>query len=297
MPRTSWKAIRNTKIYKPDINEQVIIASILDNIDTLIQQTENKIDKLGKIKDGLMQDLLTKGIDENGQIRDPEKHPEHFENRKLGLLPKKWGVTNLASIAVGGITNGYFKKPELVGDGYRLVNVSDLYQDFGVDTNLCERVKADEKGFARYEVEPGDCFFTRSSLVLSGIAQCNIVRDIKEDTLFECHLMRVRPDKSQIVPEFFAHWCRYDLAQKFFMQRARQVTMTTISQPDIEPTPIPLPPTDEQHFIVKILDKQQVNIEAEKLCLSKLKLIKQGLMQDLLTGRVPVPKEIIEEGG
>ena len=52
---------------------------------------------------------------------------------------------------------------------------------------------------------------------------------------------------------------------------------------------------DEQNNIVQILDLQQAQIESEKNFLSKLKLIKQGLMQDLLTGRVPVPEELIKE--
>jgi len=216
-------------------------------------------------------------------MRETLVKTEEFKDSPVGRIPKDWDVKTLRELSVGGISNGFFKKPELVGSGYRLVNVFDLYQDFGIDLSLVERVNATEQEQRKYFIQPGDCFFTRSSLVLSGIAQCNIIRDVPEPALFECHLMRVRPDKSQVIPEFLALWCRSPWARKFFMSRAKQVTMTTISQPDIAPLPVPLPSKSEQESIVEIHDAVSDAIAHTSSLIAKLKQMKAGLLHDLLT--------------
>lgn len=72
------------------------------------------------------------------------------------------------------------------------------------------------------------------------------------------------------------------------MGRAKQVTMTTISQPDISPLLVPLPPKPEQERIIKILDSHEEHIRTEEAYLNKLKLQKKGLMHDLLTGTIRV---------
>lgn len=278
--------IESTYIQLPPISEQQEIAYILDTIDEVIATTIAHIEKLKLAKAGLLCDLLTSGIDDNGEVRNPRRYPEQFKESELGLIPKDWDLETLFDVALGRISNGFFKKPELVGSGYRLVNVLDLYQDFGIDLNLVERVNASEKEYEKYSIQEGDCFFTRSSLNLAGIAHCNIIRNLTEPALFECHLMRVRPNQNKIYPEFLAHWCRSDFSRRFLMARAKQVTMTTISQPDIAPLPVPIPAKAEQKEIVHILNGHDERILLKESKLEKLRLLKQGLMSDLLSGRV-----------
>ena len=59
-------------------------------------------------------------------------------------IPDDWQIASLKSVSLNRAKNGFFKKPELVGAGYKLVNVSELYQPFGIDTRLesVERVTA-----------------------------------------------------------------------------------------------------------------------------------------------------------
>ena len=61
------------------ISEQHKIAEILTTVDDAIEQTEALIRKHQRIKQGLMQDLLTRGIDENGELRCESKH--RFKDR------------------------------------------------------------------------------------------------------------------------------------------------------------------------------------------------------------------------
>ena len=72
------------------IEEQTAIAEILSTVDRAIEQTEALIAKQQRIKTGLMQDLLTRGIDPHGHIRSEATH--EFKNSPLGRIPVEWGV-------------------------------------------------------------------------------------------------------------------------------------------------------------------------------------------------------------
>lgn len=191
--------------------EQHKIAKILTTVDNLIEKTQALIDKYQAIKQGMMHDLFTRGVDEHGQLRPSyEDAPHLYKDSALGWIPREWEVRTLGALSISGLKNGYFKKPELVGKGYKLINVSELYQDFGIDTRLTsvERVEADPSDYENYKVEEGDIFFTRSSLVLSGIAWCNVIRNVFEPTLYECHVMRLKPNKSLVASDFLSLFCK-----------------------------------------------------------------------------------------
>ena len=103
------------------LDEQRRVAEILDTLDEAIRRTEQIIAKLKQIKQGLLHDLLTRGIDENGQLRDPERHPDQFKDSPLGRIPSEWGMQPLGKISDLGV--GYAFKSEWFSDqeGTRLL--------------------------------------------------------------------------------------------------------------------------------------------------------------------------------
>ena len=278
------------------IAEQRKIARILSTVDAVIEKTEAAIAKYKAIKAGMMRDLFTRGIDlATGKLRPSyEESPRLYKHTELGWIPKEWDVVRITDLSKDGLKNGYFKKPEYVGWGYKLINVTDLYQPFGIDINQkdVERVYATLGDYAKYEVQVGDIFFTRSSLVLEGIAHCNIILNLSEKTVWECHVVKLRPDVQKINPEFLGYYCTTYEARLFFMSIAKQVTMTTISQPDIAKLPVPfLKDINEQNEISQRLKAIDTNIKNEGIAHFKYKNLKQALMSDLLTSKVPVKYE------
>ncbi len=104
-------------------NEQHAIADILDNVNDAIRRTEAVIAKLRLMKAGMLHDLLTRGIDENGGLRDPLRHPEQFKDSPLGRIPKEWEIAkldDLAEIIMGQSPPGSFYNQE--GKGMPLIN-------------------------------------------------------------------------------------------------------------------------------------------------------------------------------
>jgi len=79
---------RSAPVRIPPIAEQAKIAQILDTLDTTIRQTEAIIAKLKQVKQGLLHDLLTRGIDANGELRPPQSEAPHlYRASPLGLIP------------------------------------------------------------------------------------------------------------------------------------------------------------------------------------------------------------------
>ena len=97
LPNIQQKAIKAFEIKYPESKpEQTRIAEILSTADEAIAHTESLIAKYQRIKTGLMQDLLTKGIDENGNIRSKETHKFVVKN---GIeVPEEWGVVKLGNV-------------------------------------------------------------------------------------------------------------------------------------------------------------------------------------------------------
>ncbi|WP_293449171.1 restriction endonuclease subunit S, partial [Persephonella sp.] len=93
----SYSSIYNLFLNLPPLPEQQKIAEILETVDNVIEKTDKIIEKYKRIKQGLMQDLLTKGIDENGNIRNPKTHK--FKNSPLGKIPEEWEVVRLGEVA------------------------------------------------------------------------------------------------------------------------------------------------------------------------------------------------------
>ena len=86
-------AIESVEIPTPPKPEQTKIAEILSTVDRVIEQTEALIAKQQRIKAGLMQDLLTCGIDEHGNLRSEETHK--FKDSPLGRIPVEWAIKSL----------------------------------------------------------------------------------------------------------------------------------------------------------------------------------------------------------
>jgi restriction endonuclease S subunit len=94
----STGTVENTPLVLPDnIDEQRAVGNVLKMLDKIISQTEAIIAKYKRIKQGLMQDLLTKGIDERGSVRSDKTHK--FKHSHLGPIPVDWEVRQINHIA------------------------------------------------------------------------------------------------------------------------------------------------------------------------------------------------------
>ena len=271
-------------------NEQNLIADILDTLDTQIQKTEALIAKLEKLKEGLLHDLLTRGIDENGQLRpSPEQAPELYKESPLGLLPKDWSINNVASI---GQVKGGKRLP--YGHGYssqetcfRYLRVTDFYGKPYCAGRLEPLDEATFNILSRYEIQPGDAFVSiAGSIGYFGVhspVDAESYRVILTENAARIVL------NSSIHPDYFALAMNSETSQKQVeAEKGTGGGVPKLALFRVEQILIPTPDYGEQQEIVKRAKSFSIRIANERLKLDKMKAQKQGLMDDLLTGRVRV---------
>jgi type I restriction enzyme S subunit len=242
----------------PPLPEQRKIAQILEIVDNAIEKTEKIIEKYKRIKQGLMQDLLTKGIDEKGNIRSEKTHK--FKDSPIGRIPEEWEVVRLGEVVY--FKNG--KSPIFSEEGTYpvygsngLIGFSKTYQ-FEGEHLIIGRVGASG------EVRMVSGKFFASDNCLVGLL-------IKEE---------------DVNLKYMFYYLKYFDLKRFITQTAQPL----ITQSLINNLLIPLPPLSEQKRIAEILSQIDQAIEKEEKYKQKLERLKKGLMEDLLTGKVRVNK-------
>jgi len=285
----SGSQFRKIPVPVPPRVEQEKIAHILDTLDTHIQKTEALIAKLEKVKEGLLHDLLTRGIDESGRLRPrPEQAPELYKESALGLIPREWGVGSLGDLSeiVSGVTLGGKSGSSAwpLVPYLRVANVQDGYLDL-TDIKLIRVSPAD---IEKYRLLPGDVLMNEGGdfdkLGRGALWQAQI--DI---CLHQNHVFRVRTTPGLLSPHFLAAFSSSAAGKRYFIRSSKQSTnLASINSTQLKAFQVPLPSSDEQMLIVKELQAMASRIEAEKAQLDKMIIQKSGLMDDLLTGRVRV---------
>jgi type I restriction enzyme S subunit len=262
----------------PDFShdEQIKISHVLDTLDTTIRQTEAIIEKLKQVKQGLLHDLLTRGIDANGELRlSQNKAPEIYKNSYLGHIPLEWENSTLGALAE--FRSGYaFKNHELSSDGLKVIRISNLHKpDFP---------------FWRYSgkfspdilVKNGDLLFSWAGVAAS--IDAYIYQG--DEALLNQHIYNITiPD--QLLRKWVYVCLCYQLPKirESIEGGAGQLHLT---KSKIKNIGIPVPPAQEIYAILEILSINDQQIYLEEKQGSQLKMVKSGLMDDLLTGRVRV---------
>jgi type I restriction enzyme, S subunit len=264
----------------PPLPEQQTIAEALSDVDALIASLDKLIAKQRQLKTAAMQQLLT------GKMRSfGFGEGMGYKQTEVGLIPEDWEVYHLETLASQPIQNGVFTDPTRKGNGCKLINVGDLYSSIPINSEKLEFFDANQDEIKRFGVFQGDIFFTRSSLTPDGIAHCNIYTEAEANVVFDCHLIRFRPNANLISPQFFFRYCATAEARKYLVANSKTTTMTTIDQGVISKLPIPVPSLEEQHAIATVLSDMDTAIAALEIRRTKTQAIKQGMMQELLTGR------------
>lgn len=295
LPNIQQKALKAFDFIYPisDI-EQKKIAQILTALDDTIKQNEQLIAKYKNIKQGLMHDLLNYGIDENGTIRNPQTHT--FVEKKGLMVPEEWEVVNVEDILellTDFDANGSF------ADMKEFVNISDCegYAWYVRATDLENNTPLNKVKY----VDRQSYLFLRKSYLLGGevlfakrgeIGKVYKVPklDIKMTLAPNTYLLRLN-DKA--ISDFVYYYFTSKQGKQALIDNNASTTLGALYKDSVKAIKFPMPLKHEQRKIVSILEQQDKLIESEQTNLAKLQKLKQGLMADLLTGKVKVKTESV----
>lgn len=273
------------KIPLPTKNQQQKIAAILTSIDTAIEKTEALIEKYQQIKAGLMHDLFTRGVLPNGQLRPTrDQAPELYQETAIGWIPKDWELRNLSTLAdVLDPQPDHRTPPEsLEGIPYVGIGDFDLYQQLSLSSCRKIIVEAYEKQRQRFLVEKGDVIYGK-------------IGTIGQPKRLPFGGYAVSANVVLLKPKIDSLYFYHAVNSHTFEKQVSNITNTT-SQPalgieKVRNLIIPFPGEVEASKIGTSLHGVVIQIANERRHLDKLKKQKLGLMQDLLTGKVPVKVE------
>ena len=284
--------------YVPSISTQRRIAEILSTVDEAIEQTECLIAKQQQIKAGLMHDLFTRGIwteasivraqaeahaaavtAKPGQLRPPRQAaPELYKNSPLGWIPKDWEVKafnfvfELPSGQVDPTTDQY--------RDYILVAPDHIEKRSG---RLLDMRSASSQGAisGKYLFRAGDIVYSKIRPYLRKA----ILADFHGLCSADMYPLRLKNNENR---DFYFAFILGEHFSKFAESVSMRSGFPKINQEELSQYNLPYPYADEQDaagFIIRTISECQLTLQAD---LAKLQKQKQGLMQDLLTGKVSV---------
>lgn len=257
----------------PPLSEQKKIAAILSSVDEAIASTKAVIDQTRKVKQGLLQQLLTCGI---GHTK--------FKNTAIGKTPEGWAVLPLANLCYK-ITDGSHQAVKTSKDG----QIPFLYVSCVRDGKILWENTA-RISFETYndiskgrEPKPGVVLYTAvGSYGHAALVHTNIPFS------FQRHIAYILPNPDKIYSEFISIFLNSSIGRKYADTVAVGNAQKTVTLQQLSSFTLPVPPLAEQKKIIEIISTFENILSISENRLQMLSEIKHGLMQDLLTGRVRV---------
>ena len=294
----NFQQLRSFVVPEPPKEQLDKIAKILSTVDNLTEKTQTLIEKYTAIKQGMMADLFTRGIDmttgdtpnsKGGKLRPSyDAAPELYKQTELGWVPKEWEVKLLGEISTisSGITlgNEYSGSDAVEVPYLRVANVQDGY----LDLTEVKAVKIPPSHVAKYLLEVGDVLMNEGG-DFDKLGRGTIWDGEVEGCCHQNHVFKVRAHRSKLFPEYLAYWSASSFGKSYFIMNSKQSTnLASINSSQLKKFPVLVPPLGEQEMILEKLLAADGNISKLVLDIDKNKRVKKGLMQDLLTGKVRV---------
>ncbi len=275
----------NIAINLPPLPQQRRIAEILSTVDEAIEHTEALIDKTRKVKAGLMHDLFTLGVTPDGKLRPPrEEAPELYKESELGWIPKEWECMVLEKAipkAVYGISNALNDGP-----GIPVLRMNNIKEG---EVSLSDLKYCNSNDAYKLQLRKEDVLFNRTNSI-EHVGRTGIWMGDLSEISFASYLVRLDVDPLIIRQKFLNFWLNWELTQI----RIRKFATPGVHQVNINPTNlrsvlISLPKTiSEQDLIIDRIQSSISKVFQLRNEKEKFQLIKNGLMHDLLTGKVEV---------
>ncbi|RKY98803.1 MAG: restriction endonuclease subunit S [Candidatus Hydrothermota bacterium] len=264
----SKETLENLKIPLPPLPEQKRIAEVLRTVDEAILKVEQEIEHTERLKRGLMQHLLSRGIGHT-----------HFKDSPIGKIPEEWDVVRLGEVAEY-FQYGFTAKAENEPVGPKFLRITDI-QDGKVNWSSVPYCRIDDNLLKKFELKSGDILFAR---IGATTGKSFLIKECPK-TIFASYLIRCRVNLNKAFPEFLFIYTQSSMYWNQIHSIKGGRLKQGINLPQIQGLLIPLPPLPEQKRIAEILMTVDKKLELLRQKKEHLERIKKGLMNDLLTGK------------
>jgi len=282
---------KNVKVIIPPKEEQIKIASFLDEktsqIDKAISQKEKLIELLKEYRQIIINEAVTKGLNKNVEFKDSGVE-------WIGKIPKHWEVKKLKNIFKfnKGLT---ITRENLQDEGVFCVNYGEIHSKYGFEVNpQIHSLKCVSESYLEKNrgslLKNGDFIFADTSEDIEGSGNFTYLNSDLQ-TFAGYHTIICR-SKNDIFSRFFAYEFESLTFRNQIRSKVKGVKVYSITQGLLKDLTIWLPPKNEQQKIVKYIEVQTAKIdkaiELQQNYIAKLGEYKASLIDSVVTGKVRV---------
>ena len=273
--------VKNFKFLCPPIEEQTAIANALSDVDALIAELEKLIVKKEAIKTATMQQLLTGRTRLPEYANHPDGTPKGYKQTELGEIPEDWGTSKLGlisdKITVGiasSATHAYRNK------GIPFIRNQNIKPN-RLDCSDLLYISAEyEKVFVNKRLKSGDLLTARTGYPGT---TCEVPSHLDGAQSFTTLITRLK--KESVNPSFLTQYINSEIGHSFFEKNQIGGGQKNVNAATLRQFEFSLPIIEEQTAIANILSDMDEEIQSLQQRLDKTRQIKQGMMQELLTGK------------
>ncbi len=275
----NFSQVRSIQIPLPPTKaEQEAIAEALSDADALIESLEQLIAKKRDVKQGAMQELMT------GRRRLSQFNTiTGYKKTELGLIPIDWEVVRLNRL-LDGVPNYGINAAAIPFDSRfpTYLRITDISEDGKYKTD--NRASVEHSAAASYALKSGDMVFARTG---ASVGKSYLYNPSDGHLVFAGFLIRLRPNEACLTSRYLSFFTQTQGYWNWVKINCMRSGQPGINGKEYASLPIPLPPTiDEQTAIATILSDMDTEIGVLQEKLDKARQIKQGMMQELLTGKI-----------
>ena len=266
---------RELDIALPPLEEQRKIATVLYTIDQAIQKTEEIIEQANHLKSGVTQQVFTEGV---------EDHDSYIET-KSGRTPENWELVRFEEV-IEETRYGTDNKSNTDGSGFPTFRIPNIVEK-RITLDDLKHTPLDNDEIDRLKLEEGDILVIRTNGNPDYVGRCATFSERDEPFVFASYLIRVRVDESRVRPAYVREFLNSNRGRSEMAGWIRSSAGNyNLSVGAMEKFQIPVPPLEEQDEMVEKIGAAEQIIETNRQYRSQLRRLKQGLMQDLLSGAV-----------
>lgn len=207
-----------------------------------------------------------------------------FKDTEVGRIPEDWKVKTIGDIFE--FKNGLNASKDCFGFGSPIINYTDVYRQKPLGrSNIKGKVFLSKSDVKRFQVQKNDVFFTRTSETPEEVGYSSVLLEDVEDCVFSGFVLRARPKLQVLAPAYCVYCFSTKQVRNAIINGCTYTTRALTNGRVLSSIPIPIPPLAEQTRIATALSKVDALISELGELIEKKRAIKQGTMQQLLTGK------------
>ncbi|EHU5127723.1 restriction endonuclease subunit S [Vibrio vulnificus] len=244
-PYINWSDIAKYQFSCPPIGKQREILKVVRQFRDCIRKNE-LLEQSSDSLENLIESVLLQYGFEN----------ENITLTRFGRIPKNWSLVSFEELLSGGTQNGIYKGQSFYGKGSPIIHMSEMFgfSSISESTPIEKLVELNAKEQENNTLKNGDLLFARRSLTPEGAGLCAIYKGKDREVTFESSIIRARPDKEKINPDFYRYYFRSKAGRWNMRKLIQTVAASGITSEELKKLKVPFPPLDTQNEIVSAIE-------------------------------------------